>query len=233
MPIFYFSHDFNNYNFFDNPYDLLKETHRSEDCYVYEGDTTKEKIEEEDDDYREVNVLDYLRKKDTDKEIQELLAENTALKEEVLHNAQKGESIDSQISGELFQMFDQEVATCDIPDEVGKLMKKNETLKADLVIKKEVIKIMSEEKDTFVLELNKLKKEIQEMSGKWKIASDDAERLAKGGKILCLENTALKEDKICRIILFKELKEKNEMLRDQVKTAVAIIVDSLDEEDED
>ena len=50
------------------------------------------------------------------------------LKEEILNLSQSGEAIDSQISGELFQMFDQEVATCDIPDEVGKLMKKNEEL---------------------------------------------------------------------------------------------------------
>jgi hypothetical protein len=61
--IFYFSYDEEGYNFFEDTKSLMSKTPRMEDCYVYEGKTTKERIEEGDDDYREVDVLEYLKNK--------------------------------------------------------------------------------------------------------------------------------------------------------------------------
>ena len=57
---FYFSCDEEGYTFFDDANSLIKNTPRMEDCYVFVGDTTKERIEEDDDDYKEVNVEEYL-----------------------------------------------------------------------------------------------------------------------------------------------------------------------------
>ena len=57
---FYFSCDEEGYTFFDDANSLIKNTPRMEDCYVFYGRTTKERIEEGDDDYKEVNVEEYL-----------------------------------------------------------------------------------------------------------------------------------------------------------------------------
>jgi hypothetical protein len=146
----------------------------------------------------------------TDQNTMELLAENTRLKEEL---------------NDFCEQKDANGGVMRTQAELKFYKMKYEDLKADLVIKKAVIEIMSEEKDSCALgvvmrENEVLKKEIQDMSGKWKIASDDAERLAKGGKILCLENETLKEDKICRIILFKELKEMKKWMESKVKSDI-------------
>jgi hypothetical protein len=47
-------------------------------------------------------------------------------KEKCLHEAQNGEAIDSAVATELFDLFNEEVATSDIPDKVRELMKKND-----------------------------------------------------------------------------------------------------------
>ena len=58
--IFYFSYDEQGYTFFEDTKSLIDNTPRIEDCYVYVGNTTKDRIKDEDDDYREVNVEEYL-----------------------------------------------------------------------------------------------------------------------------------------------------------------------------
>ena len=59
---FYFSYDELGYTFYKDTKSLIENTPRIEDCYVFVGDTTEERIEEGDDDYREVNVEEYLEK---------------------------------------------------------------------------------------------------------------------------------------------------------------------------
>tara|TARA_R100000773_G_C4214664_1_gene113570 strand:- start:1420 stop:1749 length:330 start_codon:yes stop_codon:yes gene_type:complete len=59
MPTFYFSYDEEGHTFYDNTQDLIKNTPRIEDCYVYEGDVTEQDIRQDNNDYREINVLEY------------------------------------------------------------------------------------------------------------------------------------------------------------------------------
>ena len=94
MPIFYFSNDEEGVTFFSNTHDLLNQDGvRIQDCYVYEGDTTEERIREGDDDYRELTAVDYLEGRVVALQASEakLKAENEKLKEKVkgvteLHN---------------------------------------------------------------------------------------------------------------------------------------------------
>jgi len=64
MTIYYFSYDEEGHTFFDNHYTLIGQTSRIEDCYVFIGDVSKEDIEEDDDDYRELNVIEYMKNED-------------------------------------------------------------------------------------------------------------------------------------------------------------------------
>jgi len=58
---FYFSYDEEGYIFYKDIESLMSNTPRMEDCHVYVGITTEERIEEEEDDiYRQVDVLEYL-----------------------------------------------------------------------------------------------------------------------------------------------------------------------------
>ena len=102
---FYFSYDEEGHTFYEGVKSLIYNTPRIEDCYVFIGDTTKEKIEEDeeahDDNYRGEGVIEYLAKKETDAhkqkgmkeaykkvnkkqsvKIKELKAENKKLEEE-------------------------------------------------------------------------------------------------------------------------------------------------------
>ena len=67
---FYFSYDEEGHTFYEDAKSLIYNTDRIEDCYVFIGDTTKEKIEEDeeayDDNYRGEGVIEYLAKKETD-----------------------------------------------------------------------------------------------------------------------------------------------------------------------
>ena len=67
---FYFSYDDEGHTFYESAKSLIYNTPRIEDCYVFIGDTTKEKIEEDeeayDDNYRGEGVIEYLAKKETD-----------------------------------------------------------------------------------------------------------------------------------------------------------------------
>ena len=60
MTTHFFSYDEEGHTFFNNEYDLLKDTPRIEDCYVYVGNESQEDISKNDGDYREVNVLEYI-----------------------------------------------------------------------------------------------------------------------------------------------------------------------------
>ena len=83
MPIFYFSNDEEGVTFFSNTHDLLNQDGvRIQDCYVYEGDTTEERIREGDDDYRELTAVDYLEGRVVALQASEakLTAENEKLK---------------------------------------------------------------------------------------------------------------------------------------------------------
>lgn len=55
-----------------------------------------------------------------------LQEENDKLKEELLHEQQKGTSIDTEAMDELVNIFDEKIASCDIPEEVKKLKEENE-----------------------------------------------------------------------------------------------------------
>jgi vacuolar-type H+-ATPase subunit I/STV1 len=65
---FYFSYDEEGHTFFEDAKSLMVNTPRIEDCYVFVGDTTQEEIEEDWENYREVNVLEYLQQKKKEKE---------------------------------------------------------------------------------------------------------------------------------------------------------------------
>ncbi len=70
---FYFSSDEGGYTFYEDTDSLIKNTPRIEDCYVFVGDTTKEKIEEDSENYREVDVIEYLadKKKEQKEKVEE------------------------------------------------------------------------------------------------------------------------------------------------------------------
>ena len=100
---YFFSHDEDGLNFFDDVYSLVKNTPRMEDCYVYVGkDGLKcEKFDYEWDEWSEyrdesMNALDWIEKEneelkkdnedylqEKDHEIDELKQENEQLKEQV------------------------------------------------------------------------------------------------------------------------------------------------------
>ena len=65
---FYFSYDEEGHTFFEDTKSLMENTPRIEDCYVFVGDTTEEEIEEDWENYRELNVLEYLEQKKKEQE---------------------------------------------------------------------------------------------------------------------------------------------------------------------
>ena len=80
MTTHFFSYDEEGHTFFNNEYDLLKDTPRIEDCYVYVGNESQEDISKNDGDYREVNVLEYIGELN-----EELNEENEKLNIRLLH----------------------------------------------------------------------------------------------------------------------------------------------------
>jgi hypothetical protein len=62
MPSYYFSYDEEGHTFYENQYELIENTPRIQDCYYYEGDVSKEDIMKDDDDYREINILEHMKK---------------------------------------------------------------------------------------------------------------------------------------------------------------------------
>ena len=110
----------------------------------------------------------------------------------------------------------------------------------------DTINILKDEKEVNQKTIAKLHSENEDMSGKWKIASDDAERLAKGGKILCLENKKLKEIDhqlysvrrdvdLCDITGLEDISELEDFVADAKKLkaeneAQKIALDTLKEE---
>ena len=80
MTTHFFSYDEEGHTFFNNEYDLLKDTPRIEDCYVYVGNESQEDISKNDGDYREVNVLEYIGELN-----EELKEENEKLNTRLFH----------------------------------------------------------------------------------------------------------------------------------------------------
>ena len=62
MSIHYFTYDEEGVEFFKSLKELLNSPARKEDMYVYEGDLNEETYNDDDDDYRETNAIDYLLK---------------------------------------------------------------------------------------------------------------------------------------------------------------------------
>ncbi len=62
MPSYYFSYDEWGYTFYETPYKLIENTPRIQDCYYYEGDVSEEDIIKDDDDYREIKILEHMEK---------------------------------------------------------------------------------------------------------------------------------------------------------------------------
>jgi hypothetical protein len=58
----FFSYDDNGATFFNCPHEMMSETERVEDCYVYEGELDEDNYDDSADDYRETNVLKWLEK---------------------------------------------------------------------------------------------------------------------------------------------------------------------------
>ena len=91
MPAYFFSYDEEGHTFYENQYELIENTPRIQDCYYYEGDVSKEDIMKDNDDYREINILEYIKK------------ENEELKEEIsnLQDTEKSFEIIQNITEEL------------------------------------------------------------------------------------------------------------------------------------
>tara|TARA_R110000822_G_scaffold233803_1_gene365146 strand:+ start:284 stop:901 length:618 start_codon:yes stop_codon:yes gene_type:complete len=89
-----------------------------------------------------------------------LKAENEKLKEEILHKSQSGTAIDSEVVEQLFQIFDEDVATCDIPEKVTKLQEDNEKLKQQnntIGMYQKLIKTLQTQKQVLNKEVKELK----------------------------------------------------------------------------
>ena len=135
MPIFYFSNDEEGVTFFSNTQDLLNQDGvRNQDCYVYEGDTTEERIREGDDDYQELTAVDYLG--DAVKTIEKLKAENKKLAEidHQLYSVRRDADI-CEITGlediSELEDFVAELKDASTGDEIEELKEENEKLKTE------------------------------------------------------------------------------------------------------
>jgi len=58
--IFYFSYDEEGHTFYNSIQDLIRNTPRIEDCYVYEGNVSEQDIRQNDNDYQETTALEYM-----------------------------------------------------------------------------------------------------------------------------------------------------------------------------
>ena len=67
MNTHFFSFDENGVEFFDCPYKLLKATPRTEDCYVYVGDLDETNYDDDEGDYRETTVIEWLAAQESKK----------------------------------------------------------------------------------------------------------------------------------------------------------------------
>ena len=100
---FYFSSDEGGYTFYEDTDSLIKNTPRIEDCYVFVGDTTKEKIEEDSENYREVDVIEYLA--DKKKEQKEKVEER---------RVQTGGEVDDRIKSLWIELYAQDKYGCEV-----------------------------------------------------------------------------------------------------------------------
>tara|TARA_R100001463_G_scaffold112756_1_gene167872 strand:- start:2264 stop:2659 length:396 start_codon:yes stop_codon:yes gene_type:complete len=89
MPSYYFSYDEEGHTFYENQYELIENTPRIQDCYYYEGDVSKEDIMKDDDDYREINILEHMKKEN--EKLQETIKEQQKEIDIVLKERREGD----------------------------------------------------------------------------------------------------------------------------------------------
>lgn len=168
-----------------------------------------------------------------DRHIEDMSQELKELKEELLHEQQKGTSIDTEAMDELVNIFDEKIASCDIPEEVKKLKESIEELKLKLTkVPKKTMnyeKMMNMEKEN-----EELKEEIEKLKqyeGIHKAIVDCNERseeyLMKQIKELKEENEKYKqyeqhEETILSSLNFyteqcEELKEERKELKESIE----------------
>ena len=130
MTTHFFSYDEEGHTFFNNEYDLMKDTPRIEDCYVYVGNESQEDISKNDGDYREVNVLEYIEELKEEAGIIQyfLKEENKKLKEE------NKKLTSSQFDYGIFksEKYNMEKMLNELHSEKNKLKEENEKLKYEL-----------------------------------------------------------------------------------------------------